>query len=439
VIEYIRNDIRQAAIVTSLLTLRKLCKNGNSKTRAARFLRPTTDTSGPYPPGIPATALPEGRFPLDLELEFAEMRAAAPVKSAWPVLLASGALFQVILIAEYRSHLLPNFDFGVRGICATLVLLAAALSLAGGRTRGRQPAWIMLCCMLLTSALAGGIVFHSLDELFVVQTGVALLLLPAGWGSMFNRRWAALGALGVISVDAACMLLGPSPEWLGAPVRIASLWAPGFAGAIVILISLTRHSESRREFLLLRHAAFHGTATADADTRHLDAPTGVAGRGAFDLCYRAAWDAAAARRKPVALLFFSIDALADRKRELGFKFVEALQRQVAGMLQEGLRQSGDMVARFDHQHFVVMLPEVGRDGTTQIAERLRGSIEQMPVYAGRTRHTATVTVGAASMRAKRGIPRENLVDAAVQALEQARAYGPNTVCVEGVGCVPRMS
>jgi diguanylate cyclase (GGDEF)-like protein len=405
------------------------------------FERPTTDTTGPYSPGIPATSLPEGRFPLDLELEFAEMRAATPLKSAWPVLLASGALFQVILIAEYQLHLLPNLDFGVRGICATLVLLAAALSLAGGRTRGRQPAWIMLCCTLLTAALAGGIVFHSLDELFVVQTGIAFLLLPAGWGAMLSRRWTALGGLGVLSVDAACMLLGPSPAWLGAPVRIASLWAPGFAAATVILISLTRHSESRREFLLLRHAALNGTATAGAetDTRHLDAPTGVAGRGAFDLCYRAAWDAAAARRRPVALLFFSIDALADRKRELGFKFVEALQRQVAGLLLESLRQSGDMVARFDHQHFVVMLPGVGRDGTTQIAERLRGSIEQMPVYSGHARHTATVTVGAASMRAKRGISRENLVDAAVQALEQARAYGPNTVCVEGVGCVPRMS
>jgi GGDEF domain-containing protein len=86
-----------------------------------------------------------------------------------------------------------------------------------------------------------------------------------------------------------------------------------------------------------------------------------------------------------------------------------------------------------------MLPGVGRDGTTQIAERLRGSIEAMDVYHGQTRHTATVTVGAASIRAKRGIPRENLVEAAVQSLEMARAYGSNTVCVEGVGCVPRMS
>jgi diguanylate cyclase (GGDEF)-like protein len=405
------------------------------------FERPTTEASVDYAPGFPATGLPSGRFPLDLELEFAEMRAAAPAGRAWPLLLTSGVLFQVILIVEFQSRLLAGFDFGVRGVCAMLVLVAAAFSLAGGRAGGRQPAWIMLCCTLLTAALAGGIAFATLNELFLVQTGIALLLLSAGWGAVPHRRWAVLGAIGVLSVDAACLLLGPSPGWLGAPVRVSSLWAPGFAAAIVILLSMIRHNESRREFLLLRHNVLHGPSTvaAGGDARHLDPSTGVAIRAAFDLGFRAAWDAAAEQRKPVALLFFSIDALADHKRERGFRFVETLQRQVAGLLQEGLRESGDMVARFDHMHFVVMLPGVGRDGTTQIAERLRGSVEAMAVYAGPARHSATVTVGAASMRARRGIPRENLVEAAVQSLEQARAYGPNTVCVEGVGCVPRMS
>jgi diguanylate cyclase (GGDEF)-like protein len=98
-----------------------------------------------------------------------------------------------------------------------------------------------------------------------------------------------------------------------------------------------------------------------------------------------------------------------------------------------------MVARFDNQHFVVMLPGVGTDGATQIAERLRGCVEQMAIYAGQKRHSATVTVGAASLRAKRGTPREKLVDCAVQALEQARCTGTNLVCVEGRGCIPRMS
>jgi diguanylate cyclase (GGDEF)-like protein len=378
---------------------------------------------------------------MDLELEFAEMRAAAPVKSAWPILLASGLLFQCMLLAEFRAGLLTPRDFGLRGVCATLFLLAVALRLAGGRVKAHQPAWLMLGCALLTAALAGGVALETLNQMFLVQSGIATLLVLAGWAAADRRRWAALGALAVLCVDGVCLLLEPSPAWLGVPVRVASLWAPGFAAATVFLISLARHQESRRDFLLLRHAALHHTATDDPDieAQRIDSATGVAARPTFDLSFRAAWDAASSQRKHVALLFFSIDGLTEKKRDLGFRFVETLQRQVAEMLQDGLRQSGDMVARFDHQHFVVMLAGVGRDGTTQIAERLRGSIEQMAVYAGQKRYSATVTVGAASMRAKRTIPREQLIEAAVQALEQARAYGPNTVCVEGVGCVPKMS
>jgi diguanylate cyclase (GGDEF)-like protein len=405
------------------------------------FNRPTSEISGLRLPGMLSNPLPQGRFPLDMELEFAEMRAAAPAGSAWPTLLLCGAMFQGVLIAEFRSDQLTTIDFGVRGICAMLVLLAAAISLSGAHAKARHPAWIMLCCVLLTSALAGGVAFPSLNEMFLVQTGIALMLLAAGWDATSSRLWSGMGVVLTVLADAACLLLGPSPHRLGTWVRVSALWAPGFAAAIILLMALVRHHEARREFLLLRHAALSSTTAsgAEGETCHLDPQTGVAARGAFDIAFRAAWEAAAARRKSLALLFFSIDELGERKRELGFKFVETLQRQVAGLLQEGLRESGDMVARFDHQHFVVMLPGVGRDGTTQIAERLRGSIEAMDVYHGQTRHTATVTVGAASIRAKRGIPRENLVEAAVQSLEMARAYGSNTVCVEGVGCVPRMS
>lgn len=369
------------------------------------------------------------------------MRAAAPIASAWPTLLICGAVFQCVLVAEFRFGLLTRVDFGVRGICAIVALLGAIISLSGGRAQARHAAWMMLCCVLLTSALAGGVAFTTLNEMFLVQTGIAVMLLAAGWGATSSRLWSATGVTLTVAADAACLLLGPSPHWLGLSVRASALFAPGFAAAVVLLISLVRRHEARREFVLLRHAALSSTtpAGAEGETRHLDPNTGVAARAAFDIAFRAAWEAAAGRRKSLALLFFSIDQLSERKRELGFKFIETLQRQVAGLLQEGLRESGDMVARFDHQHFVVMLPGVSRDGTTQIAERLRGSIEAMSVYHGQARHTATVTVGAASIRAKRGIPRENLVEAAIQALEAARAFGPNTVCVEGVGCVPRMS
>lgn len=369
------------------------------------------------------------------------MQAAAPVTSAWPALLAAALLFHAILIVEHLAGLLPPVSFAVRGICITVLLLTLLLRPAGFGRNWKDRALLVLTPALLIEALLDKVPFANMNQLFLAQTGAALLLLMIGWSIVPGRRWVALAAGSALVANAASLLLGPAAQLAGVPIILASLWAPGFAAAIVLLLSVVRHNESRREFLMLRQAAFAGTqaAPAEGDTRHLDLETGIASRLAFDMRFRAAWDAAAGRRSPVALLFFSIDAMAERKRELGFKFVEMLQRQVANLLKDGLRRSDDMVARFDHQHFVVMLPGVGRDGATQIAERLRGNVEGMGVYAGQKRHIATVTVGAASIRAKRGIPREQLVDGAINALEQAHATGPNTVCVEGVGCVPRMS
>jgi diguanylate cyclase (GGDEF)-like protein len=207
------------------------------------------------------------------------------------------------------------------------------------------------------------------------------------------------------------------------------------------LSAWVRREEARREFLALRTAAFEGVGRDGAidDMRHLDLVTGVGSREAFDMRLRAAWEQATTGRKSVALLMFSIDDFAQKKRQHGQRYGDQVQTQVAALLKEGLRRSDDMVARYDMQHFVVMLPGVGTDGATQIAERLRGCVEELVVYVGDERHRATVTVGVASLRAKRTMSREKLIDCTTAALEQAKNTGQNLVCVEGRGCLPSMA
>ncbi len=391
-----------------------------------------------------AAALRTGRFPLELEHEFAEMQASVPSGGTLPALLGSALLFHSLLIAERTLLALPSRMFAVRGGPVTLLLLAYFLLPANFRKKESSRLFLVLFSMLVVAALVAGIPFMGAGQLLPVQTGVAVLMLLLGWLTALPRSWTLLTLGGTLTADAAFLLAGPAMQTVGLPVILESFWAPGCAVALLMLLASVRHSEARREFLLLRQAAFAGMQGGAAteptsDNRHLDPQTGVASRPAFDMRFRSAWDNAAARRSSVALLFFSIDNLAEHKRDLGWKSAELLQTQVAGLLKESLRRADDMVARYDQHHFVVMLPGVGIDGSAQIGERLRGSIEEMAFYAGQKRHKATVTVGTASMRAKRGTPREKLADAAVAALEQARAAGPNTVCVDGRGCLPRMS
>ena len=382
-----------------------------------------------------------GVLPLELETEFAEMQAAVPAGTILPAVLGACFGFHALLIAERAWLMLPPRVFAMRGISLTLVLLLFLLLPAVYRSREVSRGFLVLFSMLLVAALLAGVPFSGAGQLLPLQTGVALLVLLTGWLAALPRQWALTMAMGTMLADGISLVLGPAARMAGLPIVVESLWAPLFGTALLVLLANMRHQEARRDFVLLRQAVFagvHGSAPAE-QSRHLDPHTGTANRLAFEMRFRAAWDQAAARRHSIALLFFSIDGLAEQKRDLGLPFIELVQAQVAGLLKDSLRRSDDMVARFDQQHFVVMLPGVGTDGATQIAERLRGSIEELGVYAGQKRHPATVTVGAASLRAKRGIAREKLVDRAVGALAPARATGSNVVCVEGRGCIPRMS
>ena len=391
--------------------------------------------------GMAAAPVRPGQLPLELELEFAEMQASAASGGALPALLGSTLLFHALLIAERASLALPPRAFAMRGGPVTLLLLGYLLLPATFRKGEAGRAFFALFAVLLVAALLGGVPYVGAGQLLPMQTGVAALLLLLGWLTALPRFWMFATAAGALLTDAALLLLGPAAHTAGLPVIFESFWAPGCAAALLLLLAGVRHSEARRDFLMLRQAAFAGVggAPAEVDSRHLDPQTGVAGRAAFDMRFRAAWDNAAARRSSVALLFFSIDNLQEHKRDLGFKTTELLQAQVASILKDGLRRADDMVARFDHQHFVVMMPGVGMDGSAQIGERLRGCVEDMRFLAGQKRRPVTVTVGTASLRAKRSTPREKLIDCAVQALEQGRATGTNLVCVEGRGCIPRMS
>ncbi len=381
-------------------------------------------------------------FPLELELEFAEMQSSAVSGGMTPALLGAALIFHTLLILERVWLVLPPRMFATRGGPATLLLLAYFLTPAAFRKRESGLALLALFPPLLVGVLVAAVPFEGAAQLLPVQTGIALMLLVLGWLAALPRFWTFVAAGGACLVDAASLVLGPAAHTAGIALILESLWAPGCAAILLLVLAAVRHSEARRDFLLLRQAAFAGvpgTQPEAPDTRHLDPQTGVGSRAAFDMRFRAAWDNAAARRSSVALLFFSIDTLQEHKRDLGFKTAELLQSQVAAILKDGLRRADDMVARFDHQHFVVMMPGVGTDGSAQIAERLRGCVEEMRFFAGQQRHPVTVTVGAASLRAKRGTPRESLIDCASQALEQARATGKNLVCIEGRGCIPRMS
>jgi diguanylate cyclase (GGDEF)-like protein len=399
------------------------------------FETTTTAPPGARPAGPGETAAAERRFPIEHEAEFAEVQAAAPQASLTATVLAAGLAFHILLIIERLLLALEPKVFVSRGLPVTVGLLAL-LALPPRLRAYTRPLLCVVGCGAM-AALAAGFDLERAGVLFSAQIGFALLLLAFGWTAQLPLLWAAALTGGMFVTDATA--LAWSPGGLNA-LKLDALFAPAFTAAYLVQRAWVRRQEARRDFLSLRTAAFAGVEQGEPaeENRHLDPVTGVGSRAAFDMRLRAAWEHAASRRNSVALIMVSIDDFVELKREFGHRYGDLLQTKVAGILKEGLRRSDDMVARFDVHHFVVMLPGVGTDGVTQIAERLRGSIEELAIYVANQRHGVTVCVGVASLRAKKSGDREKLIECATRALEQAKQTGPNTVCVEGRGCLPRM-
>jgi diguanylate cyclase (GGDEF)-like protein len=396
------------------------------------------------PAGQGETPAIQRPFPPEYEAEFAELQERASSSKFPLTVLVAGLLFHAILIVERHSLGIHPGAFILRGAPLTLGLLSLlsllSLLFLPPSTALARYTRVSLCLVGWGAvvALLGGVGIRDAGTLFSLQTAVAALILLLGWTPRLPIAWTAALSGGMLAANVLCVALGM--HHLGA-AALQSIFAPAFATGFCLLTGWVRQAEARRDFMGLRTAAFAGVepGAGAEEGRHLDPITGVGSREAFDMRLRAAWEQALTRRNSVALMLFSMDDFTQKRRTHGQRVCDQLQTKIAGLLKESLRRSDDMVARYDMHHFVVMLPGVGTDGATQIAERLRGCIEEMSVYVDGQRYQATVTVGVASLRAKRVTPREKLIDCTVAALEQGKNSGQNLVCVEGRGCLPSMA
>jgi hypothetical protein len=250
-----------------------------------------TSTPSPLKPQVanPAAApVRPNRLPFELETEFAEMQAAAPTGGVVPALLGTTLLFHVLLIAERSMLALSPVAMALRGVPVTLLLLLFLLLPARMRRREAGRLFSAGFGLLLVVVLLAGEPFAAARQLLPIQTGVGIMLLVLGWLTLLPRSWALVFSGSMLLADVAS-ILPAHPVSLS--VKLESLWALVFASALVVVLATVRESEARREFLLLRQAAFAGVPSTEPGSmvdRHLDPETGVANRLAFDMRFRAA-------------------------------------------------------------------------------------------------------------------------------------------------------
>jgi diguanylate cyclase (GGDEF)-like protein len=139
---------------------------------------------------------------------------------------------------------------------------------------------------------------------------------------------------------------------------------------------------------------------------------------------------AARKNAPVSLLSFDADKFKTFNDNHGHDAGDMVLRAIGGRMQD-LCHNGQTPCRFGGEEFCILLPNTSSADAESFAESLRATIEDTTIrYGTNELPRVTVSIGVASFPDHGRLPQE-LLNAADQALYDAKAAGRNRVCVVG--------
>ena len=159
-----------------------------------------------------------------------------------------------------------------------------------------------------------------------------------------------------------------------------------------------------------------------------DSLTQIANRRHFDQSLNAEWQRLARSQQPLALILCDIDFFKRYNDTYGHLAGDRCLAQVAQILNESIQRSTDLAARYGGEEFALLLPNTTQAGAITVAQLLLHQLQQhhLPHTASAVAAHITLSLGIASLIPNQGTTPQTLIQAADQALYQAKAAGRNT-------------
>lgn len=166
----------------------------------------------------------------------------------------------------------------------------------------------------------------------------------------------------------------------------------------------------------------------EAESR-LDALTGIANRRRFGEALASAWDLSSREGGTLALVLADIDHFKAFNDRFGHPEGDVCLRRVSGALSGATRRKSDLLARWGGEEFVCLLPGTTLDGALRRAETYRTSVLglSIPAALGDDPGVVSISQGVAVLEPGPGADPLRLVEAADQALYEAKAAGRNCI------------
>jgi diguanylate cyclase (GGDEF)-like protein len=166
-----------------------------------------------------------------------------------------------------------------------------------------------------------------------------------------------------------------------------------------------------------------------------DSLSGLMNRRAFDEHLLRIWQHAQRDQRLIAVLMIDIDYFKQYNDDFGHQDGDFALRSVARIIQGFARRPLDLAARYGGEEFSVILYDLALPHVEDTAERLRESVQSLPITAQGTeaglRRQVTVSVGVGVAAPVVGRTPQGAVQLADEALYEAKQAGRNQIVVKG--------
>ncbi len=182
---------------------------------------------------------------------------------------------------------------------------------------------------------------------------------------------------------------------------------------VAIVRDITRRKELEKELRILSE---------------YDSLTGILNRRKTEELLKQEMSRASRYDRALSLLILDIDHFKKVNDNFGHDIGDLALKHMVAICSENLRKV-DFMGRWGGEEFVILLPEVGTDGISLVAEKLRKAIESQPLITDSSKEVSfTVSIGGVVYN-KSMSSWDTLFKQADQALYQAKHQGRNQFCL----------
>jgi len=191
----------------------------------------------------------------------------------------------------------------------------------------------------------------------------------------------------------------------------------------VVKIRVDNHIELKKNRDLLKRLS------------NVDGLTGIANRRFFNEQIEKNWVRAINTDAELSLILFDIDYFKQYNDNYGHLAGDDCLRRVADLLENGLKDSNTLLARFGGEEFACILPDTGCSEAQQQADRLREKIHeaQIPTTHSEIADCVTISGGVATIKPTAKSEINRFINRTDALLYSAKEQGRNQIvgkCVE---------